>query len=73
MPEKTERQTLIFSAAFSGEIQCLGGNFLNDYLFLMAGMVVSHQTFSIQSFFFFKQFYSDLSFTKLQFYIHKIG
>ena len=74
MPEKTERQTLIFSATFSGEIQCLGGNFLNDYLFLMAGMVVSHQTFSIQSFFFFfKQFYSDLSFTQLQFYIHKIG
>ena len=24
-------------------------------------------------FFFFKQFYSDLSFTQLQFYIHKIG
>ena len=56
MPEKTERQTLIFSAAFSGEIQCLGGNFLNDYLFLMAGMVVSHQTFSIQSFFFLNNF-----------------
>ena len=53
MPEKTEKQTLIFSATFSGEIQRLGGNFLNDYLFLMAGMVVSHQTFSIQSFFFF--------------------
>ena len=74
MPEKTEKQTLIFSATFSGEIQRLGGNFLNDYLFLMAGMVVSHQTFSIQSFFFFfKQFYSDLSFTQSQFYIHKIG
>ena len=74
MPEKTEKQTLIFSATFSEEIQRLGGNFLNYYLFLMAGMVVSHQTFSIQSFFFFfKQFYSDLSFTQLQFYIHKIG
>ncbi|CAH3129662.1 unnamed protein product [Pocillopora meandrina] len=39
MPEKTERQTLMFSATFPGEIQRLGGNFLNDYLFLMAGMV----------------------------------
>ena len=33
MPEKTEIQTLIFSATFFGEIQRLGGNFLNDYLF----------------------------------------
>ena len=53
MPEKTERQTLMFSATFPGEIQHVGGNFLNDYLFLMAGMVVSYQTFSIQYFFFF--------------------
>ena len=53
MPEKTERQTLMFSATFPGEIQHVGGNFLNDYLFLMAGMVVSYQTFSIQYIFFF--------------------
>ena len=74
MPEKTEKQTLIFSATFSGEIQRLGGNFLNDYLFLMVGMVVSHQTFSIQSFFFFlNNFILTFHLHSQKFYIHKIG
>ena len=75
MPEKTEIQTLIFSATFFGEIQRLGGNFLNDYLFRNGrdGGISSDIQHTIFFFFFFKQFYSDLSFTQLQFYIHKIG
>lgn len=39
MPEKTERQTLMFSATFPEEIQRLAGDFLNDYLFLTVGRV----------------------------------
>nr|ABE27759.1 vasa [Azumapecten farreri] len=38
-PEKTERQTLMFSATFPEEIQKLAGDFLNDYLFLTVGRV----------------------------------
>ncbi|XP_069126293.1 ATP-dependent RNA helicase DDX4-like isoform X4 [Argopecten irradians] len=38
-PEKTERQTLMFSATFPEEIQKLAGEFLNDYLFLTVGRV----------------------------------
>ena len=39
MPDKTERQTLMFSATFPEEIQRLAGDFLNDYLFLTVGRV----------------------------------
>lgn len=39
LPEKTERQTLMFSATFPEEIQRLAGEFLNDYLFLTVGRV----------------------------------
>ena len=39
MPEKTERQTLMFSATFPEEIQRLAGDFLNDYIFLTVGRV----------------------------------
>ena len=39
MPQKTERQTLMFSATFPDEIQKLAREFLNDYLFLAVGSV----------------------------------
>ena len=39
MPEKTQRQTLMFSATFSNKIQKLAGEFLNDYFFLAVGRV----------------------------------
>lgn len=39
MPEKTSRQTLMFSATFPVEIQKLASEFLNDYLFLTVGVV----------------------------------
>ncbi|EDO46988.1 predicted protein, partial [Nematostella vectensis] len=39
MPDKSERQTLMFSATFPEEIQRLAGDFLNDYLFLTVGRV----------------------------------
>ena len=39
MPEKAERQTLMFSATFPEEIQRLAGDFLNDYIFLTVGRV----------------------------------
>lgn len=39
MPGKTERQTLMFSATFPPEIQKLAGEFLNDYLYLVVGVV----------------------------------
>ena len=39
MTEKTERQTLMFSATFPEEIQRLAGDFLNDYLFITVGRV----------------------------------
>ena len=39
MPEKSERQTLMFSATFPEEIQRLAGDFLNDYIFLTVGRV----------------------------------
>ena len=39
MPEKKDRQTLMFSATFPEEIQRLAAEFLNDYLFLTVGQV----------------------------------
>merc|ERR1712228_614956 len=39
MPEKTSRQTLMFSATFPDDIQTAAQEFLNDYLFLTVGMV----------------------------------
>lgn len=39
MPDKTQRQTLMFSATFPEEIQRLAAEFLNDYLFLTVGNV----------------------------------
>ena len=39
MPDKTQRQTLMFSATFPDPIQKLAREFLNDYLFLAVGSV----------------------------------
>nr|QOW95195.1 vasa [Ptychodera flava] len=39
MPNKGERQTLMFSATFPEEIQRLAGDFLNDYVYLTVGRV----------------------------------
>lgn len=39
MPEKSQRQTLMFSATFPDRIQKLAAEFLNDYLFLAVGSV----------------------------------
>ena len=39
MPEKVDRQTLMFSATFPEQIQRLAGDFLNDYIFLTVGRV----------------------------------
>merc|ERR1712083_987640 len=39
MPEKTSRQTLMFSATFPDDIQQAAQEFLNDYLFLTVGLV----------------------------------
>ena len=39
MPEKENRQTLMFSATFPEEIQNLAAEFLNDYVFLTIGKV----------------------------------
>lgn len=39
MPDKSERQTLMFSATFPEEIQRLAGDFLNDYIFITVGRV----------------------------------
>ncbi len=39
MPQKGQRQTLMFSATFPEEIQRLAGDFLHDYLFLTVGNV----------------------------------
>ncbi|WAR23006.1 DDX4-like protein [Mya arenaria] len=38
-PDKTQRQTLMFSATFPQEIQRLAAEYLNDYLFLTIGNV----------------------------------
>ena len=38
-PDKTRRQTIIFSAMFPEEIQKLAAEFLNDYIFLTVGVV----------------------------------
>ena len=39
MPDKSDRQTLMFSATFPEEIQRLAGDFLSDYIFLTVGRV----------------------------------
>ena len=39
MPNKENRQTLMFSATFPEEIQNLAAEFLNDYVFLTIGKV----------------------------------
>ena len=39
MPDKGERQTLMFSATFPGEIQQLAAEFLQDHIFLTVGVV----------------------------------
>ena len=41
MPEKGQRQTLMFSATFPEEIQRLAHDFLEDHLFLTVGVVGS--------------------------------
>ncbi|CAG0881058.1 unnamed protein product [Darwinula stevensoni] len=51
MPDKGERQTLMFSATFPEEIQHLAREFLNDYLFLAVGMVGSANEDVRQDFF----------------------
>ena len=38
-PDKTQRQTIIFSATFPEEIQNLAEEFLNDHIFLTVGVV----------------------------------
>lgn len=39
MPEKSERQTLMFSATFPEEVQRLAREMLNDYIFVTIGHV----------------------------------
>lgn len=39
MPEKTSRQTLMFSATFPEDIQRLAADFLHDHIFLTVGVV----------------------------------
>lgn len=39
MPDKTQRQTLMFSATFPEEIQRLAAEYLNNYLFVAIGQV----------------------------------
>lgn len=39
MPDKANRQTLMFSATFPEQIQVLAKDFLNDYIFLTVGVV----------------------------------
>ncbi len=39
MPDKSKRQTLMFSATFPGEIQELACEFLHDHIFLTVGVV----------------------------------
>lgn len=39
MKSKEERQTLMFSATFPGQIQELAGQFLNNYIFVAVGIV----------------------------------
>lgn len=39
MPDKEERQTLMFSATFPSDVQDLARDFLNNYLFLSVGIV----------------------------------
>ena len=51
MPQKTSRQTLMFSATFPEEIQKLAADFLNDYLFVTVGRVGGANTDVTQNFF----------------------
>ncbi|XP_014668074.1 PREDICTED: probable ATP-dependent RNA helicase DDX4 [Priapulus caudatus] len=39
MPDKSERQTMMFSATFPNEIQNLAAEFMNNYLFIVIGIV----------------------------------
>ena len=39
MPEKSSRQTLMFSATFPEDIQRLAADFLHDHIFLTVGVV----------------------------------
>jgi len=39
LPDKTQRQTLMFSATFPEEIQHLAAELLNDYIFVTVGRV----------------------------------
>ena len=41
MPDRTERQTMMFSATFPANIQRLAGDFLHHYIFLTVGRVGS--------------------------------
>lgn len=45
LPQKGERQTLMFSATFPKEIQRLASDFLNEYIFLAVGRVGSTTDF----------------------------
>ena len=49
MPSKENRQTLLFSATFSKEIQTLAKDFLSDYIFLKIGRVGSTSENIIQT------------------------
>lgn len=51
MPQKADRQTLMFSATFPEEIQKLAGEYLNDYLFLSVGVVGGANTDVVQNVF----------------------
>ena len=44
MPDKTNRNTLMFSATFASDVQQLAAEFLNDYLFIVVGIVGAANT-----------------------------
>jgi len=50
MPPKENRHTLMFSATFPDAIQRLAASYLNDYLFLMVGIVGAASTDVTQTF-----------------------
>ena len=50
MPDKTKRQTLMFSATFPEAVQHLAVEFLNNYLFLAIGIVGAASTDVTQTF-----------------------
>ena len=41
MPQKTERQTLMFSATFPDEMQRMAQNYLREYVYITVGKVGS--------------------------------